>query len=121
MIGATDKGGLSEVILIDVVPLTLGIEMQDGKLSKLIPKNTSIPTSMTKQYTNSHENQESIGIKIYQGDKSDYCRDLEKIAEFELGGFGGCKKGQALVEVTFEVDSNGILNIDALDKRAGKS
>jgi len=56
MIGATDKGGLSEVIMIDVVPLTLGIEMQDGKLSKLIPKNTSIPTSMTKQYTNSHEN-----------------------------------------------------------------
>jgi len=56
MIGAVDKGGLSEVIMIDVVPLTLGIEMQDGKLSKLIPKNTSIPTSMTKQYTNSHEN-----------------------------------------------------------------
>jgi len=113
------QGGLSEVILIDVVPLSLGIEMQNGNMSVLIPRNTSIPTSMTKQYTNSHDNQETIGIKIFQGDKSTRVADCQKISEFDLGGFGGCKKGQALVEVTFEVDTNGILNITALDKRLG--
>ena len=107
------------MILIDVVPLSLGIEMQNGNMSVLIPRNTSIPTSMTKQYTNSHDNQETIGIKIYQGDKSTKVADCQKISEFDLGGFGGCKKGQALVEVTFEVDTNGILNITAMDKRQG--
>jgi len=113
------KGGLTEVVLIDVTPLSLGIEMQNGNMSVLIPKNTSVPTSMTKQYTNSHDNQQTIGIKIFQGDKSLRVADCTKIAEFDLGGFGGCAKGQALVEVTFEVDTNGILNVKAHDKRGG--
>jgi len=114
------KGGLTEVVLIDVTPLSLGIEMQNGNMSVLIPRNTSVPTSMTKQYTNSHDNQQTIGIKIYQGDKSVKVADCTKIAEFDLGGFGGCNKGQALVEVTFEVDTNGILNVKAHDKRGGQ-
>ena len=62
-------GSLIETVLIDVTPLSLGIEMQNGNMSVLIPRNSDTFTSMTKQYTNSHDNQQSIGIKIYQGDR----------------------------------------------------
>ena len=116
------KGGITEVLMIDVTPITLGLEMAEGHMGVLIPKNTSIPTSMTKQYTNSTDNQQSLSIKILQGDKLTggkiMAKDCVKVAVFELGGMAGHKKGQALVEVTFEVDTDGCLNVRAKDKKA---
>jgi len=116
------KGGLSELVMIDITPITLGLELHEGHMGVLIPKNTSIPTSMTKQYTNSHDDQPSLSIKIIQGDKLTngkiMAKDCVKISQFDLGGMAGHKKGQALVEVTFEVDSDGVLKVSAKDKKA---
>lgn len=121
----TQKGGISEIIMVDVTPISLGIEMVDGTVSMLIPKNTSVPTSMTKQYTNSDDNQASLAVKIMQGDKVTggkiLSKDCVKVAEFELGGMAGHKKGQALVEVTFEVDTDGCLNVTAVDKKSNNA
>lgn len=115
------KGGLSEVIMIDVTPLSLGIELANGNMGVLIPKNTSVPTSMTKQYTNSHANQQSLKVKILQGDKETggviKSADCVKVSEFELGGMAGHPANGALVEVTFEVDTDGCLNVTAKDKK----
>ena len=108
--------------MIDVTPITLGLEMAEGHMGVLIPKNTSIPTSMTKQYTNAQDNQQSLAIKIIQGDKLTngkiMAKDCVTVANFDLGGMAGHKKGQALVEVTFEVDTDGCLNVRAKDKKA---
>lgn len=89
-------------MFIDVTPQTLGIELAGGIFSPLITKNTSIPASMVKTYTNSDANQELIAVKIYQGDppmKGDkqYCADCVLISEFDLGGFAGYDKGKASV------------------------
>lgn len=98
--------------------------LNDGTVSKLIDKNTSIPASMVKTYTNSHDNQDAIAVQIYQGDPplrngEIMASECVKIAEFDLNGFAGKKQGQASVEVTFEMDSNGILNVKAIDKTKG--
>ena len=107
--------------IIDVNPISLGIRLHDGKVSTLIKKNSPVPTRETKRYTNQEDNQAEIAVCIMQGDsphggqiREEHCKP---IAEFNIGPFHGMKAKQAMVEITFTVDQNGVLQVSVVDKK----
>lgn len=105
-------------ILIDVTPLSLGIETKGGLMNKIIPRNTSIPVSSSQEYITAEDNQDIVNIRICQGEKP-LVKDNELLGEFTLSGFEKRPKGQTKIVVKFDIDTSGLINVQAFDKQTG--
>ena len=113
------KGDRKDVLLIDVTPLSLGIETKGGIMTKLIERNTAIPTKRSEVFSTAEDNQPSVLIQVYQGER-EFARDNKPLGTFELTGIAPAPRGVPQIEVTFDIDANGILNVSAKDKATGK-
>ena len=113
------KGDVKGVLLLDVTPLSLGIETLGGVFTKIIEKNTTIPTKKSQVFSTAADNQPEVGIMVYQGERAKAV-DNQKLGEFSLGGILPAPRGVPQIEVTFEIDSNGIVHVSAKDKGTGK-
>ena len=112
-------GGRSDVLLLDVTPLSLGIETLGGVMTKMIRKNTTIPTKHSQTYSTADHNQPGVSIKVYQGEREIVVGN-KALGEFMLEGIEPAPKGVPQIEVTFDIDANGILDVKAVDKKTGK-
>ena len=112
-------GGRTDVLLLDVTPLSLGIETMGGVMSKLIEKNTTIPTKKSQVFSTADDNQPAVTIKVWQGER-ELAQYNKALGEFDLGGIPPAPRGTPQIEVTFDIDANGILKVSAKDKNTGK-
>jgi molecular chaperone DnaK len=112
-------GGRTDVLLLDVTPLSLGIETMGGVMSKLIQKNTTIPTKQSQTFSTAENNQPSVTIKVFQGER-EIAQYNKLLGDFNLDGIPPAPKGVPQIEVTFDIDANGIMHIGAKDKGTGK-
>ena len=113
------KGDRKDVLLIDVTPLSLGIETKGGIMTKLIERNTAIPTKRSEVFSTAEDNQPSVLIQVYQGER-EFARDNKPLGTFELTGIAPAPRGVPQIEVTFDIDANGIVKVSAKDLGTGK-
>ncbi|KAK2080803.1 70-kilodalton heat shock protein [Prototheca wickerhamii] len=124
-LGAAVQGGVlagevSDIVLLDVTPLSLGLETLGGVATKVIPRNTTLPTSKTETFSTAADNQPSVEINVLQGER-EFARDNKSLGTFRLDGIPPAPRGVPQIEVRFDIDANGILSVTAMDKGSGKS
>jgi molecular chaperone DnaK len=117
--GGVLTGKLDEVLLVDVTPLSLGIETLGGVFTRLIPRNSTIPTKKSNVFSTAADNQTQVSIKVFQGER-EIALNNKLLGEFELTGIPPAPRGIPQIEVTFDIDANGIVNVSARDKSTGK-
>ena len=117
--GGVLTGDVEGILLLDVTPLSLGVETMGGIMTKMIDRNTTIPTSKTEVYSTAADNQTSVEINVLQGER-ELARDNKSLGKFQLTGIPAARRGVPQIEVTFDIDSNGIVKVSAKDKGTGK-
>lgn len=117
--GAVLAGDKTDVLLLDVTPLSLGIETLGGVMTKLIKKNTTIPTKASQTFSTADDNQPAVTVVIAQGER-EFVRDNKTLGQFNLEGIAPARRGQPQIEITLDIDANGILKVSAKDKNTGK-